>query len=122
MANKVGKGSVLTEEGPESGGWFESEPYPRLFYGCGLQRRIRKAGRSFFCVVLSNTLQTKGGSNDRQNQNGDYPDPGRRALARLLAVRKRALFEGLEISQKSRWLRTGSKNPPSGMDLFLHGG
>ena len=59
MANKIGKGTILTEEGaflPKSAG-FESDLYSNVwrlvqdFDGFGLHRRIREAGRSFCCVV-----------------------------------------------------------------------
>ncbi len=60
------------------------------------------------------------GMADKMNT-GDYLHRGRYAFAELLEVRKRAVFEWLEIGQGSQWLRAGSKNPRSGMDLFLHG-
>lgn len=43
------------------------------------------------------------------------------AFTRLLEGRERAVFEWLEISQESQWLRAGSKNPRRGMDLLRSG-
>src|SRR5690242_12794447 len=62
-------------------------------------------GRAGLCktvsvVVLSATCKRNGDANGRQNQNRDHPDRGGRVFAGILAVRKRAVFEGLETGQE----------------------
>src|SRR2546425_8490860 len=52
-------------------------------------------------VALGATCKRKEEANGRQNQNGDHSHQGGRPFAGILAVRKRALFEWLEISQTS---------------------
>ena len=73
--------------------------------GCRFLRRRKRiaAPEAIYCTAVGidgseATYKRKGETVDRQDQNGDHPDRGKCAFARLLAVRKRALLEGLEIS------------------------
>src|SRR2546423_2136916 len=70
-------------------------------------------------VALSARANRRGEADGGENQRRHDPDRGGHSFAGMLPVRERALFEGLEISQRSCWLWTGSKNPRDGMDLFL---
>ncbi len=98
MADKFKTGIILIEEGvllPESLR-FESEPYAngwRLVKdldGYGLDRKIREAGWSFFYMA---------GEVDASVVGSDSEKTKRRAINRILAKRKSAKFNCLEITQ-----------------------
>ena len=98
MADKIKTGTILIEEGallPESLR-FESETYSngwrsvKNLDGCGLDRKIREAGWTFF--YMAGEIRASVFGFDREKAPG-------RAVNRLLANLKVEKFNSLEITQ-----------------------